>query len=270
MQLKKKILLTLVAVIACARPAFSEATEQRTYPAATSFSGVKTLGSDLYGALPPKYQSQIHVEPVALETEVMPSVKPVEYPNDPQPLRLIFISVGFIDLMNYVAHAKAIDKLVQKGYFDKYIAGLAQEAGDMSLREPPGLDNPKFWTDAVMNEQQSNFNQMAGIVEAIELSHHYLGHFRKYAEKLSVATKGKPVTINNLLTPAEWDEAVKAGARNALDCGYGVEGVKLLYDTLDKMPKRPVWTAYFLPDNSKVSKIKKDLETLEKNFFRNK
>jgi hypothetical protein len=60
---------------------------------------------------------------------------------------------------------------------------------------------------------------------------------------------------------------MKAGIRNALDCGYGIEGVRALYDAIDKMQKRPDWTAYFLPRDAKVPKLKKDLEKAEAAFF---
>ena len=46
-----------------------------------------------------------------------------------------------------------------------------------------------------------------------------------------------------------------------------MEGIKSLYDAIEKMPKRPAWTAYFLPANVKVDKVKKSLETIEKKFF---
>lgn len=272
MQPKRKSILGTVAALFVATvvgvQAQTPAADEPSYR--TGFNAAKQLGLDLYGALGNAQQQQIHVEPVALETDMTPSVKPVEYPNDPKPLRLIFISVGFVDLMNHVAHAKAIDKIIQKGYFDRYVASLAQETGEMSLKELPGVSNPKFWSDDVMNEQQSNFNQMVGNVMAIELSHHYLGHYKKYADKLAIVPKGRPTTINNLLTPAEWDDAVRAGARNALDSGCGVEGVEVLYDALDKMPKKPVWSGYFLPDSAKVAKMKKDLDKLSKDFFKGK
>ena len=57
------------------------------------------------------------------------------------------------------------------------------------------------------------------------------------------------------------------GAQKALDCGLGVEGLEVLYDSIGVMPKRPAWTVYFLPAKAKVSKIKRDLNKLEKDFF---
>lgn len=231
----------------------------------TGYRTIMKLGSDLYRALPPKYREQVHVQPVSLETDVMPFVRPIEYPDETRPLRMVFISVGFVDLMNNVAHAKAINK-VEKGYFEKYLINLAQESGEMSLKEIPRISEKRFWSDQMINEQLSNFNQMVGMVLAIELSHHYLGHYRKYADQLSDA-KGKPVPINSLLSQAEWDESLKAGSHNALECGLGVQGLKALYEAMDKMPRRPAWTIYFIPESVRVDKVKKTLEQYENDYF---
>ena len=231
----------------------------------TGYSVIMSLGADLHKSLDKKYQKIIHKQPIFLETDMMPSIKLVEYDDEPEPMRAVFISAGFIDLMNNVAHARAIDR-IEKGYFQKYLAMLAQESGEKELRELPNLSNKRYWSDDMLNEQKSNFNQMVGMVVAIELTHHYLGHYKKYKHKLE-DDKGKTLPINNFLTPTEWEESLKWGARNALDAGLGVEGIKALYDAIDKMPQRPAWTAYFLPANVKVDKVKKDLEKWEKRFF---
>jgi hypothetical protein len=234
----------------------------------TGYSVIMSLGADLYKTLGKPQQQVIHSQPIFLETDMMPSIKLVEYEDDPKPMRAVFISAGFIDLMNQVAHAKAIDRIIEKGYFQKYVLALAQESGEKELKELPNLANKKYWTEDMINEQKSNFSQMVGMVVAIELSHHYLGHFKKYSAKLEDA-KGKATPINNLLTPAEWDEALKAGARNALDSGLGVQGALALYDAMGKMPQRPAWADYFLPKEVKVDRVKKDLEKWEKKFFSN-
>lgn len=234
----------------------------------SGYSEMRRLGIDIWRAMKPEYRQIVNSEPLFIETDVTPFVRLVEYPDDPKPLRAVFISAGFIDLVNNVAHAKAIDK-IQKGYFEKYILSLAQESGEKELHELPNLADRRFWSEDVLNEQQGYFNQIVGEVVAIKLSHHYLGHFKKYASQLT-DPQGKPVPINNLLTPAEWDEAVAKGVRNALECGLGVDGVKALYDCIDKMPKRPDWTAYFLPDKVKVAKLKKDMQKIEERFFAGK
>ena len=231
----------------------------------TGYRAIMRLGSDLYKALPPKERDQVNVHPVSLETDVMPFVRTTEYPDEPKPLRMVFISLGFVDLMNNVAHAKAINK-IDRSYFERYLQALARETGEMSLRDLPRISEKKYWSVNMINEQASNFNQMVGMVLAIELSHHYLGHYKKYADKLS-DEKGKPVPINTLLTPDEWEASLKAGSRNALECGLGVDGLKALYEAMDKMPRRPFWTIYFLPDSVQVERVSKTLEKYEKDYF---
>ena len=234
----------------------------------TGYSAIRRLGLDLFKSMKPKYKPFVHIEPVSVETDVMPFIKLEEYPDEPKPLRMVFISVGFVDLVNNVAHAKAIDKK-QKGYFQKYVLSLALETGEKELKELPNLSDKQFWTEDMMNEQLSNFNQIVGVAVGVKLAQFYLGQYQKYDESLK-DQNGKPVPINNLLTPQEWELCNKAGVRNALDAGYGIEGVKALYDCIDKMPKRPVWTSYFLPDNIKVSKLLRDMEKIQRDFFAGK
>jgi len=225
------------------------------------------VGRELYNSLDTKYRAAIPANGVNLETDMTPFVRleQIKGPDIPNPINSVFLSVGFFDLVNYVAHAKAIDK-VKKGYFEKYILSLAQESGEKELREPPDLANSRYWQDDTMNEQLSNLNQIVAEVLAINFAHYYLGHYQKYAAQLA-DPQGKPVPISRLLTEKEWDEAIKYGVWNALNCGYGIDGVKALFDSIEKMPKRPSWTAYFLPETVKVSRLKKDMERIERDFF---
>ncbi len=233
----------------------------------TGWSHMVKFGMDLYKALKPQFKPKVHVKPVNIETDVTPFVRLEELksPELPNPMASIFISVGFIDLVNNVAHAKAIDR-IEKGYFQRYVLSLAQESGEKELHELPNLTNKRYWTEDIMNEQFSSFNQMVGVVVAMNLAHYYLGHYEKYAAKLTDA-KGNPVPINTLLTDKEWDEAIKNGLVNSLNVGLATDGVKALFDCIDKMPKRPTWTLYFLPEKVKVPKLIKDMEKMEKRFF---
>ncbi len=236
---------------------------------ATGYSATMKLGTDLYNALKEKYRSQIAPQPISLETEVKPFIKPTEYPDEKQPIRMVFISVGFLDLINHVAHAKAIDK-IEPGYFERYLLSLAQEKGETSLKELPRISDKRYWTDDIMNEQVSNFNQMTGMLVALNLSHFYLGHYKKYADKLDEENGKQAVAVNNLLTQSEWDASLKCGAAHALDCGFGIDGIKALYECFSKMPHRPDWTAYFLSDRANVGKVKSQLEKYEKDYFQGK
>ena len=93
---------------------------------------------------------------------------------------------------------------------------------------------------------------------------------KKYGVRLDEEKGNKGEIVNNLMTSAEWDESLKCGAAHALDCGFGVDGIKALYDCINKMPKRPVWTQYFLPEKANVSKVKILLEKYEKDYFQGK
>jgi hypothetical protein len=231
----------------------------------TGYSATMRLGTDLYNTLDAKFRKLVHVQPIFLDTDVTPFARTAVYPEEPDPWNVVFVSAGFVDLMNNVAHARAIDT-IEPGYFEKYVTSLAEESGEMSLRELPGLNNPKYWTDDMMDEQLSNFNQMVGTLVAIKMAHHYLGQFKQHKAKLG--DDDNPVPINNILTSKEWEAAAKEGVFNALDCGLAVDGIKALFEAIDKMPRRPAWTAYFLPDNTRVAKVKKDFDKFEALYFR--
>lgn len=230
-------------------------------------STIMKFGIELYRGLKPEYKPMVHVIPLNIETDVTPFIRLEELksPDLPQPMRSVFISAGFIDLVNNVAHAKAIDK-IEKRYFEKYVLSLAEETGEKELHELPNLSNAKYWTQNMLNEQASNFNQIVGVVAGINLAHYYLGHYAKYSAQLTDA-KGKPVPINKFLTPKEWDDAVRCGVINALNLGLATDGVQALFECIDKMPQRPAWTLYFMPEKVNVKQLKKDMQKLEKRFF---
>ncbi|MGN6384752.1 MAG: hypothetical protein ACTHMT_00795 [Verrucomicrobiota bacterium] len=233
----------------------------------SGYSSIMKLGRDLYSALPAKDQKFIRPQPISIETDVTPFIRLLYYP-DPEknkPIRGVWISAGFIDLVNNIAHAKAIDGK-KRGYFRRYVNLLSQETGEKSLQPLPESEDPAYWTDDMLNEQLSNFNSIVGIVVGTKLAHHYLGHYEKYKDKLT-DEKGNAVPINRLLTPEEWQQAFAAGVTNALNAGCTIEGVLPFFEAFDKMKHRPAWAEFFLPADVKFSKIKKDLEKMQKKFF---
>jgi hypothetical protein len=234
-------------------------TDGHTYK--TGYSSIMKLGKDIHNAIKPQHRDTISPQPISVETDVAPVVKLLFLPEEPKPARGVWISAGFIDLVNNVAHAKAIDTK-QRGYFKKYADLLAQESGRNMLSPLPNDDNPKFWTDDMLNEQQSNFNSIVGIMVGIKLAHHYLGHYDKYKARLS-----DTVSINSLITPEEWDQAFRVGLRNALEAGCMIEGVIPFFQTLDKMKVRPPWAIYFLPENVKFAKLRRDMEKMQERFL---
>ena len=231
----------------------------------TGYPALVKITADLYQALEPKRRQQLLPMPVLLKNVAMPYLQPSEYSDGSNTWRAVHISEGFLDLMNNISHARAIDE-VDRGYFKKYASSLATETGEQPLAELANITHKKSWDFNTMNHQVSQFNQMAAALIAIDLAHHYLGHYKKYAARL-VDAGNRPVPINSLLTLDEWRQAVLNGARNALDCGLGTDGLRTVYDCLDRMPVRPAWAIYFRPPQANSSRIKKELNELEKDFF---
>jgi len=223
------------------------------------FSKINQIGTDLYEMLPSKYRQQFYGQPVALDTNVMPFVKAIEFPKSS--LRLVVVSVGFLDLIHNVSHAKAIDR-IEPGYFQKCIARLAQESDGMSVRALPGISNRTHWSTEVINEKESYFNQMLAGVVGIKLSHPY----ERYAQN----TTSSMMPINQSLAVTEWEKSVSIGVQSALDCGYGIEGLQTLCDAIDLMPNRPTWATDLLPANAKISRLKSQLAKQERIFFHGK
>jgi hypothetical protein len=262
--MKTRSVVALFLVLALViPPALAQPSDGLTYK--TGYSSIMKLGKDVYNALKPEQRDSISPQPISIETDASPFVRLLFYDDEPKPVRGVWISAGFIDLVNNVAHARAIDTK-EKNYFKRYIELLAQESGDKSLLPLPNDTNPRYWTDDMLNEQQSNFNSIVGMVVAIKLAHHYLGHYEKYKAKLT-DNKGTQVPIANLVTEKEWNDAFQSGVRNALNAGCMIEGVIPFFEAFDKMKVRPAWTSYFLPDNLKFSKIRKEMEKIQKRFL---
>jgi hypothetical protein len=257
-------LLLLLAPSAFAQP---NSPDGLTYK--TGYSAMMKLGRALYDQLDKKDQAMISQQPISMDVDLTPFVRMLYYPpDDPggKPLRGVWISAGFIDLVNHVAHAKAIDK-IQKGYFQKYINQLMAETGEKELQPLPDDGNPKFWTDDMLNEQQSNFNSIVAIVVGIKIAHHTLGHFDKYKDKLIDKDGMKPVPIEELITEKEWEDAYREGLFIALNAGCFTEGVIPFYEAFDKMSARPAWSVYFLPPNAKFAKMKKDFVKFQSDYL---
>jgi hypothetical protein len=233
-----------------------------TYPSDLRFA-VK-IGNELYQTLDAGCQKRINPEAVATEQTDAPRIIPVKLDDENKMPCQVLISSGFVDLLNHLAHAKAIDR-IQSGFFRQYAANLARESADGNLPAPPEMTDPRYWSEAVMNDQASFFNQMLGMTVAINLSHHYLGHYQKYAGQMLA---GKLAPINNFIAPAEWDASVKAATLNSLDCALGTEGAKALFEAVDAMPRRPAWTGYIVPANVDLKKLNQQLTKYETSYFR--
>lgn len=229
----------------------------------TGLKAVRKIGSDLYETLDEKFQKKINPDLLRVEPLDAPVITPIPGTDANKALDQVFVSAGYIDLLNHIAHAKAIDR-IQPGYFAQYILNLARAAGTNAPPEPPNMIDDRYWTGDVMNDQISYFNQMLGMTIAISLSHDYLGHFAKYKTQMLA---GKLVPINTFLAPAEWEASVKAATLNSLNCALATDGVRALFEAIDKMPQRPAWTAFIVAPGIDLKKVNKELVGYENSYF---
>jgi hypothetical protein len=226
---------------------------------------VTEMGSNLYFTLPPKFQKGIRPTPVKVENMEAPVITPIAV-NDGNSLRGgVFISAGYIDLVNHLAHAAAIDDRIQHGFFQQYLLNMARESGEVSLPKPPAIIDNRYWTETVMNDQASYFNEMFGMTLALSLSHHYLGHYNQYAGAM---LSGKLVPINNFIPPASWEAGVETAAHNCLEYGVPVRGAKVLFEALDKMPARPAWAAFIAPPAANLKQMSAQMQVYEDRYFK--
>jgi len=227
----------------------------------TGFETISKITTDLHEGLDSKQRAKLRSAPVLDEKLAAPALQTQEG-DGTNPIPAVHVSRGFVELMNFISHAKAIDA-DSRGFLAKSMARLATDAAFPDLRAGGARDT---WSFATMNRQASHFNQMAGALIAIDLAHFSLGHYQKYASQLAGA-QGQPISINSFVTPAEWREAVLKGAQSALDCGLAVDGLKVLFESIDNMPSRPPWTIFLMPSGVKVGKLNRELDSIQRKAF---
>src|ERR1700761_5813582 len=96
---------------------------------ANGFTITVNIAENLYQALPGKMSDQIDPRPVNMLTSEQPFIGPVALTDESKVSREVSISMGLIDLMNHVAHAKAVDS-VEPGFFDRYVKNISLQDGD--------------------------------------------------------------------------------------------------------------------------------------------
>jgi hypothetical protein len=229
----------------------------------SGFSTIQTLGRDIYSLLEPGEKAIISPQPISLDTSRKPFVRLLYLKDGADTVRGVWVSQGFIDLVNLLAHAKAIDKQ-RKGYFIRYLK-LLEAVGD-SIPPLPDGTNPSFWTDTMLNEQLSNFNSIMGIVVGINLAQHYLGYYEKHAAKLKDDEEGR-VQLNKLLSAEEWQRSYQHGVNNAMLASCMTEGFLPVCEGLNSMKHRPDWANYFFPEKTRFETMRKDLLKLQRKFL---
>lgn len=255
----------MVGAVALTLGAFCHGASPSGHAYASDQTIVQKFAENLCETLPPKFANKISPHPLLVQPQQdTPVIAPVLLTDESKSSAEICVSAGFIDLMNRLAHAKAIDR-IQPGFFAAYVQNLSHP-GPLVL---PDIVDAKYWTDDVMDEQAGYFNQMVSILMAINLSHHYLGHYAKYAGQLA-NPENRAVPINQVLNADEWSVSVKCGVKNSLDCGLATEGVRALFEALDRMPQRPPWTLYLVPQFADLKKLNKQLAAWEDDYFHGK
>lgn len=250
------VLLVISAALAHGEPATPRAYDN-TSATVTKISG------ELHQALDAGRQRQLRAEPKFLTNLNAPCIAPIA--DTETPASAVALSSGFVNWLNHLAHAKALDESVS-GYFEQYVRALPEDSSAPLEAVGKSLSNEQVWNFDTMNHQVSLFNQMTGTLLAIGMAHHYLGHHKKYGTPTSTAGNA-PEPFAEKLTEKEWREAVLKGARNALDCGLGVDGFRSILTAVEKLPARPKWSACLVHPKADLHKISRDLEKLEKDFF---
>ena len=250
------VLLVISVALAHSEPAVPRAYD-------SSAATVLKISGELYQALDASKRRELRAEPLILSGLNFPCIAPVT--DGETHAKVVAVSSGFIEWINHLAHAKALDEAAN-GYFEQYVRSLPQDG--TTAPEPVGksLPSDQVWNFDTMNHQVSLFNQMTGALLAIDMAHHYLGHHKKHGPTTSNASV-TPQPIAEKLAEKEWHDAVIKGAKNALDCGLGVDGFRAILMAIERMPTRPKWCAYFVHPKTDTSKLSRELEKLEKDFF---
>jgi len=233
----------------------------------TGFDTMAKIVADLQRALEPKDKAEVYPVPVFVDKMAVPYLQLQETAGG-NATHAIYISSGFIGLLNFISHAKAIDG-ARPGFFAKSLTRLSAEESEPWPPDLQASAAANSWSFDTMNRQASAFNQIAGGLAAIQMAHFTLGHYQKYARNLAGAQM-PALSINGVVTPAEWRRAVLQGAGHALECGLAVDGLKIFFESIGKMPTRPAWRIYFVPDDLDargMNKINRDLDELQRKAF---
>ncbi len=229
------------------------------------FRNITNIHTDLFLALDRKQRLLLDPATMLLREVRLPCI--ASLPGEDKKGRggPVQLSAGFIDFINRVAHAKAIDES-DRGFFLRYTKQIALQTRTTPVPDFDALLSADARSFQTMNRQASHFNQMVGGLVAIDLAHHYLGHYSRHALEFP-SQASFPMPVNTLITEQEWRAAVLRGAHNALACGLGVEGLRTVFECFDQMPARPAWAAYFIHSKANVAKINAELGRLDRDFF---
>ena len=237
-----------------------------TGASAIAASQLSELSHELYEALDSEQGKYVSSVPILIGMEPGVSIQWVAGSPGQDHKGRVLLSAGCLELMAGLAHAKAMDR-VQPGFFTLYAVRLATNTNATESAVLADIAKAKRRAETLANDEASNFRELIGMAVAIELAHHYLGHYRKDVVRPGIAV-GQEGSINDRLTAKEWEAALEAGTRHALGLGLGIEGMVALYQAVDQMPTRPAWTAYFVPSRINCRAVNRQLAKVERGFFK--
>src|SRR5580658_4217571 len=141
--------LILIGWMVLLSPAFAVTNAPaHTYPSGKEIA--LKIGNDLVATLDPRFQKILNPAAISVQQSAAPVIAPVQGNRPGFPCQLS-VSTGFIDLINHLAHAKAIDR-IQPGYYSRYVGLLSQEGAKGLPVPPPNLEDSRYWTEAVMQD----------------------------------------------------------------------------------------------------------------------
>jgi len=199
--------------------------------------------------------------PAFLQQEDTPVLSSLETSENAVGAGTVCFSKGLVDLINAIAHAKALDD-DKRGFLKAYVVSLSTNGSGPSVPSPRFTDPQKAWSADMVNTQKGYFNQIGGGLMAIQLACVQLGYHRNHAPPQGTSAK-KPVPLIASLTAAEWHRALLTGVTNAIMIGYNTPGLVAFYQTLDQVKPKPAWMDYFLPPDARISKIVRELKNVE-------
>jgi hypothetical protein len=244
-------------------PLFLRAGAYESFDYKSGFGTIQTLGQDIYNSLEAREKAILSAQPISLDSSRKPFVRLLYLKEGSETVRGVWVSQGFIDLVNQLAHAKAIDRK-RRGYFRDYLKLL--EGSEETIPPLPDRENPIYWTDGILNEQLSNFNSIMGIVVGINLAQHYLGLYEKYEKDVALEeTGGAP--LNKKLTAEEWERSYQKGLSNAMLASCMTEGYLPVCEGISRMKRRPAWANCFYPDTIKFDAMRRNMAKLQRKFL---
>jgi hypothetical protein len=231
----------------------------------TSYQSITEIGANLSGALEVKRRQQIQRQPVRLGQGTAPCI--ASNPGNRKRRRLPNGAdlAGLRRIHQPASHAKAMEES-EKGFLKKYAAAVAQESGAKPLAPLPSTAGHNPWDSRHAQLSGRQLQPDGRVTHRGATGAPLPRPLQKILGPIG-RPAGPAAPINAVITEKEWREAVMKGAKNALDCGYGVEGLKCVFECFGAMPIRPPWAAYFIHPEGRCQQDQPRFDTAREGFL---